>query len=257
MCKSNNILNYSPIIDLNIKKNIEVYNVIDTQLQQTLNYLATLSAKELPTINPYLLLWIEQQLTSNNNLSVQSVGASIVKQVEDNIYNFSMAKQSKLLEGFRTIEKAGVENSVDMKQSFANVMFNTHQETENLHVNKNSKNINTIANVDGKLLEYVSERDNRVRPEHAKADGTILPESDPWWNKAFSLMSEWNCRCEILVADEGSSMTKVPKITPLTGQAVPADIDIETGKAILFKKELDVFQDVPVVVRNQFRKNGF
>jgi SPP1 gp7 family putative phage head morphogenesis protein len=45
--------------------------------------------------------------------------------------------------------------------------------------------------------EYKTVGDNKVRPEHRKLDGVILPANDPRWNKIWP-PNGWKCRCYIV-----------------------------------------------------------
>ncbi len=46
-------------------------------------------------------------------------------------------------------------------------------------------------------LQYRTQRDGRVRPEHAALDGVTLPPSDPFWLD-FYPPNGWNCRCDVV-----------------------------------------------------------
>lgn len=46
-------------------------------------------------------------------------------------------------------------------------------------------------------LQYRTQKDDRVRPEHAALDGVTLPPSDPFWQKFFP-PNGWNCRCDVV-----------------------------------------------------------
>lgn len=46
-------------------------------------------------------------------------------------------------------------------------------------------------------LQYRTQRDGRVRPEHAALDGVTLPPSDPFWEE-FYPPNGWNCRCQVV-----------------------------------------------------------
>lgn len=46
-------------------------------------------------------------------------------------------------------------------------------------------------------LRYRTQKDDRVRPEHAALDGVTLPPSDPFWQKFFP-PNGWNCRCDVV-----------------------------------------------------------
>jgi len=45
--------------------------------------------------------------------------------------------------------------------------------------------------------EYVTMRDDRVRPNHRAWDGTVLPKNDPFWAKYWP-PNGWNCRCQVI-----------------------------------------------------------
>ena len=46
-------------------------------------------------------------------------------------------------------------------------------------------------------LQYRTQRDGRVRPEHAALDGVTLPPADPFWLD-FYPPNGWNCRCDVV-----------------------------------------------------------
>lgn len=46
-------------------------------------------------------------------------------------------------------------------------------------------------------LQYRTQKDDRVRPEHAALDGVTLPPSDPFWSE-FYPPNGWNCRCTVV-----------------------------------------------------------
>lgn len=43
-------------------------------------------------------------------------------------------------------------------------------------------------------LQYNTQRDDRVRPEHEKLDGLTLMKDDPMWDTIYP-PNDWNCRC--------------------------------------------------------------
>ena len=45
-------------------------------------------------------------------------------------------------------------------------------------------------------LQYRTQHDDKVRPEHAALDGVTLPMSDPFWESYFP-PNGWNCRCTV------------------------------------------------------------
>ena len=46
-------------------------------------------------------------------------------------------------------------------------------------------------------LQYRTQKDDKVRPEHAALDGVTLPASDPFWAE-FYPPNGWNCRCTVV-----------------------------------------------------------
>lgn len=46
-------------------------------------------------------------------------------------------------------------------------------------------------------LQYRTQKDDKVRPEHAALDGVRLPPSDPFWEE-FYPPNGWNCRCTVV-----------------------------------------------------------
>lgn len=46
-------------------------------------------------------------------------------------------------------------------------------------------------------LQYRTQKDDRVRPQHAALDGVTLPPSDSFWTEFFP-PNGWNCRCTVV-----------------------------------------------------------
>ena len=46
-------------------------------------------------------------------------------------------------------------------------------------------------------LQYRTQRDNKVRPQHAALDRVTLPMSDPFWQEYYP-PNGWNCRCTVV-----------------------------------------------------------
>lgn len=54
-----------------------------------------------------------------------------------------------------------------------------------------------MADGDRYNLQYRTQRDDKVRPEHAALHGVTLPPSDPFWEE-FYAPNGWNCRCTVV-----------------------------------------------------------
>lgn len=50
-------------------------------------------------------------------------------------------------------------------------------------------------------LRYVTVGDERVRAEHQKWDGTVLPIDHPWWKTHYP-PNDWGCRCDVERTDD-------------------------------------------------------
>lgn len=46
-------------------------------------------------------------------------------------------------------------------------------------------------------LQYRTQHDDKVRPEHAALNGVTLPPSDPFWEEYYP-PNGWNCRCTVV-----------------------------------------------------------
>lgn len=54
-----------------------------------------------------------------------------------------------------------------------------------------------IQDGDRYYLQYRTQHDDRVRPEHAALDGVTLPPSDSFWESYYP-PNGWNCRCNVV-----------------------------------------------------------
>ncbi len=54
-----------------------------------------------------------------------------------------------------------------------------------------------MADGDRYNLQYRTQKDDKVRPEHAALDGVTLPPSDSFWEE-FYPPNGWNCRCTVV-----------------------------------------------------------
>lgn len=261
MKMNNNLYNIKNITDLDKFENVD--KITDKELLTQLEMLFNTPINKISTIHPFLLRWILNQLESFNKLTEFFTGTHLKNTTDDNLYNFALAKQATFLDTVKMIKKSKLEPATELTQmkKFANLTFNTQQSVENNQVNHNTTQIEKI-NREGvnNKLRFVSEGDSNVRKHHEIADGITLPSSDPFWNRAFNLLGEWNCRCEIIPVEDNEKMVLVPKnLKTPTSSKVPTDInlDVQEGKVIIFKEELDVFKNQPGVVRKLYRSNGF
>lgn len=85
---------------------------------------------------------------------------------------------------------------------------------------------------DDYLLQYRTQQDSKVRPEHAELHGITLPVTDSFWDEYFP-PNGWNCRCTV--------------VQVLKGKNVPTDHDeaMSRGKVAVAKDTKGMFRFNP------------
>jgi hypothetical protein len=179
--------------------------------------------------------------------------------LNDNVYNFSIAKTFQYLDALKSLANqiSDKDELIKKQKQYSNLIFGVQQKIEEYQTEHMTKLINTVDGADSELLEYVSERDSKVRPEHRVQDGTIRPKNDPYWTKAITLLSDFGCRCSIEPAFKGAKMTIYTEPVNSTSPYQPSQIDFQSGRAIVYSQNLPVFSNIPPIIRRQFKKNGF
>ena len=66
-------------------------------------------------------------------------------------------------------------------------------------------------------LQYRTQRDEKVRPEHAALDGVTLPPSDPFWESYYP-PNGWNCRCTVAQVRKSKYPTTDPEEARARGE---------------------------------------
>ena len=88
-------------------------------------------------------------------------------------------------------------------------------------------------------LQYRTQKDDRVRPEHAVLDRVTLPPSDPFWEE-FYPPNGWNCRCNVVQVRK----SKYP--------ATDHDEAMRLGNAALQRDAKGIFHFNPGIERKTF-----
>lgn len=90
------------------------------------------------------------------------------------------------------------------------------------------------------FLRYTAILDNRVRPQHRRWHGTILPADHPWWKTHYP-PNGWRCRCKAMsvseddIADNGWEVGEPPDegttawVNPRTGEVMDVPRGIDPG----------------------------
>ncbi|MCH5235536.1 MAG: minor capsid protein [Muribaculaceae bacterium] len=88
-------------------------------------------------------------------------------------------------------------------------------------------------------LQYRTQNDDKVRPEHAALDGVTLPPSDPFWEEYYP-PNGWNCRCTVVQVRK----SKYP--------ATPHDEAMALGEIALQKDSKGIFRFNPGIEQKTF-----
>lgn len=124
--------------------------------------------------------------------------------METNVFHFSAAKTLAELQELNNLfrESRGFEEFYGKAVQVTDVFNKTWQQTEYdtaVLTAESASNYQRLIK-QKKLFpywEYKTTGDNRVRPEHRKLDGLILPADDPRWDKIFP-PNGWKCRCYVV-----------------------------------------------------------
>tara|TARA_R110002126_G_C10433892_1_gene498376 strand:- start:724 stop:1464 length:741 start_codon:yes stop_codon:yes gene_type:complete len=213
---------------------------------------------KMASVTPAIWKWVEEQYLESQAYLINTT-RSFVKSTEDNIYNYSLAKAYSFNKELKVIKKTvDVSDVAKLVTQKASVYFGTFQDVENKQVNRITETVTNFDVKDDIYLEYIATQDN-TRPTHSKANGTILRKSHPWWNSTgIPLLGEFNCNCQIDEdIQENPTQTTAPKIK-IDNDQVASNVDIDSGKAIIFKEDIGYFNDVDdTVTRKRYKKTGF
>ena len=88
-------------------------------------------------------------------------------------------------------------------------------------------------------LQYRTQRDEKVRPEHAALDRVTLPMSDPFWEEYYP-PNGWNCRCTVVQVRK----TKYPE--------TPHDEAMALGEEATGKDTKGIFHFNPGIEQKTF-----
>lgn len=255
MCQITHNHNYQNYSNLNFsiknELNTDLFKKFKSKLDSGEVTLVDLRSENIPFwLYNELYAYVLDKLKFKNNITNKTLDST-----KSNLHNYSIAKTYNFINEVKKV-LSDSSNNKDGVLDVANVFFNSQQSTEDHQVEKITQTASDIA--DGNYLEYFSRKDGRVRDEHRRADGVILPANDSWWSVGQNLLSDWNCRCSII-----RSSSKTPQLTHSQATIKPIDkkpnstIDLKSEKVIVFNQHLSIF-DIPTVIkRKQFKANGF
>lgn len=123
--------------------------------------------------------------------------------METNLYHFSAAKTlAEIQELNRLFRESGsynefMEKAQQVTKAFNRTWQQTEYDTAVLTVEATSQYRRLVQNrTVFPYWQYLTVADGRVREEHKKLHGVILPANDELWNKIYP-PNGWNCRCRV------------------------------------------------------------
>ena len=194
----------------NVKEDIKPL-LTEAEVKSLLNdiYRGKINKKNLP-VKVYL-----QIAKEINDKLYAGYGATeptpLLKPFTENIYYFSAAKTYQMVSECQEMrsngkvmvsEKTFIDKVGDTVTDFLGAYLFAeadHSQQVGVVTNKWNKAVNrkTVP-----YLEYVTMKDNRVRPEHILLDGIIRKADDAFWN-TFYPPNGWMCRCKTNATAKG------------------------------------------------------
>lgn len=175
---------------------------------------------------------------------------SFIDALQDNAYKFAGAKtldEVLLLSNELTDENGNARSWSEFKNATADITENHRVHWLRAEYNNAmssaqmaSKWDDLVNDDDFPYLKYITANDGRVRNDHARLDGTILPKESPFWSNYYP-PNGWNCRCTVvkmsdLFDDEVTPNSQIPVIDQ------PDEFNVNVGThRILFSPEHPYF----------------
>lgn len=199
-------------------------------------------------------LWqaVKEQFTGQ---SIDDSAADWLRVQQNNIYAFSVAKSFEMIKQMQSLvfDDNGSVRSFSDFRSDALALHNKYN-TAWLEAEYNAAVRGTVMGKrwldiakDAELfpyLRYDTASDARVRPEHAKLNGIILPTNSAFWQIAYP-PNGWNCRCDVTQLREAE----------LTPEQI-SQIDESTATDTFFEEIKDRFWHKNTGTSQLFTKSG-
>lgn len=173
---------------------------------------------------------LEEYLLKGFGVVQNEIQQAKFNKMRRNIYYFSAAKTYTLV--------SEIEKNIDNKEKVATIatdFLGAYLFAEKDHTKQCAKAGKKWAQYDEKktppYLEYVTMKDNRVRPAHILLDGIIKQKGDNFWN-TFMPPNGWMCRCKVKSYSVGEETNL-------------RDFDMN-----------EALKNVPVMFRQNFGKDG-
>ena len=175
-----------------------------------------------------------------DNFTFGSGLSDLAKGLERNIWEFSAAKQYQEV---RTLSKMIFRGQpFEEFKPLADIVWKDYNETwlksewvTGVQQAQSAREWQDFQdNDDVQFLRYHTQRDSRVRSEHAALEGIIRAKNDPFWNN-YAPKNGWRCRCFLT----GQETTK--KVTDLSKKKIPVFGDKDFPKEFKMNAGKDKF----------------
>jgi hypothetical protein len=200
-------------------------------------YLGDFNKSKLPT-TIYLKIAKELEQALNDGFGIANNENQIVKvsKMRRNVYYFAAAKTYIMVSEIepKKENKTYSEFKLEASPIVADFLgaYLSAELDHSLMVGKAAKKwVKLVDRKSPAYLEYVTMKDNHVRPAHVYLDGIIRKQDDNFWN-TFTPPNGWNCRCKIKSYPRGENTSL-------------RDFDME-----------EAYKNVPVMFRMNFGKEG-
>lgn len=175
-----------------------------------------------------------------------------------NVYFFSAAKTYNMIE---VLQKDRKEKTFkEYKEANSHYLENfvgIYNEAENDHAKQCGKVAKQWVKLEDKktapYLEYVTMKDNRVRPAHVYLDGITRILNDNFWN-TYMPPNGWRCRCKVKSYPTGENTSLKDFDNTEALQNIPVMFRTNFGKAgVVFPHDHPYFKNVDKnLARNNF-----
>ena len=183
-----------------------------------------------------------------------SADAATIRQLNDNVYKFSAAKNYNMLQDMNAalLNSKGervslndfnraVENlNLEYNRRWQETEYNTAQASSQM-ASKYNQFQNEAEAVP--MLVFVTAGDEHVRASHRPLDGMTAPANDPVWQKLWPPL-DWGCRCDVIQHENDDVKRSVPAAEdlPNPGKGFEGN-SAATGE--IFDKKHPYFKGVP------------
>lgn len=231
-------------------------------------YIGKVSTKHLPLelylqLSKELLDSVYSGFGNDLNKDTDPADVKTLTSMRDNVHHFAAAKIYQMVRQAEVYKKNS-KGMVDLKKftdksesvivDFLGSYFFAEKDHAEEVGSAGAKWNKIIKRKSTPYLEYVTKRDNRVRPAHVYLDGIIRRADDAFWNTFFP-PNGWLCRCKTKTTSKGEDTDLKPFDVEEALQNVPKEFRRNFGKeGIVFGPDHPYFK-VPKKDKELARKN--